>query len=73
MIPEDILIAKTHEAGGFAGLQEILVPGPNTLIFMYDGGRQTELEWAHTSRRESWTPEMREAARQKSKERRAGQ
>ena len=71
MIPEDILAAKTHEAGGFAGLREILVPGPNTLIFCYEDGRRVELTWAHTPRSQSWTPEMREAAKQKSKERRA--
>jgi len=72
MIPEDILEAKTLEAGGFAGLKEIQVPGPNLLLFIYEGDKQVELAWAHPSRRESWTPEMREAARQKSKEARAG-
>ena len=73
MIPEDILTAKTQEAGGFAGLKEIQVPGPNLLLFLYEDGRQVELEWAHPSRRDSWTPEMREAARQKSNEWRAAQ
>jgi len=71
MIPEDILEAKTLEAGGFAGLKEIQVPGPNQLLFTYEDGRRVELTWAHPSRRESWTPEMREAARQKSIEKRA--
>jgi hypothetical protein len=73
MIPEDILTAKTQEAGGFAGLREILVPRPNTLIFCYEDRRREELTWAHTPRSESWTPEMREAARQKSKQGRATQ
>jgi len=73
MIPEDILAAKTQEAGGFAGLKEIQVPGPNLLHFVYEGGRQVELDWAHTPRSESWTPEMREAARKKSKDWRAAQ
>jgi len=73
MIPEDILTAKTLEAGGFAGLKEIQVPGPNLLLFLYEDGRQIESTWAHPSRRESWTPEMREAARQKSIEKRAAQ
>jgi len=73
MIPEDILEAKTLEAGGFAGLKEIQVPGPNLLLFLYEDGRQIESTWAHPSRRESWTPEMREAARQKSIEKRAAQ
>jgi len=73
MIPEDILAAKTQEAGGFAGLKEIQVPGPNLLLFVYEGGRQVELAWAHAPRGESWTPAMREAARQKSKDWRAAQ
>ena len=73
MIPEDILTAKTQEAGGFAGLKEIQVPGPNLLLFIYEDGRRVELAWAHTPRSQSWTPEMRVAARQKSKDRRAGQ
>jgi len=71
MIPEDILTIKTQEAGGFAGLKEILVPGHNRLTFVYDDGTSRDITWAHPSRRESWTPEMREAARQKSKEARA--
>jgi DNA invertase Pin-like site-specific DNA recombinase len=73
MIPEDILAAKTQEAGGFAGLKEIQVPGPNLLLFIYADGRRVELAWAHTPRSESWTPEMREAARKKSKDWRAAQ
>jgi len=49
------------------------VPGPNALIFIYEDGRRVELAWAHTSRRESWTPEMKQAAREKSKDWRAAQ
>ena len=63
-IPDDILRAKLDEAGGLEGLREILVPGPNRLTFQYKDGRQVELSWRHPSRRESWTPEMRERARQ---------
>jgi len=63
-IPDDILRAKLAEAGGLEGLQEIRVPGPNLLQFVYKDGRQTELPWRHPSRRESWTPEMKERARQ---------
>jgi DNA invertase Pin-like site-specific DNA recombinase len=73
MIPEDILEAKTLEAGGFEGLQEILVPGLNQLQFIYADGHVVDTTWAHPSRSQSWTPEMREAARQKSIERRAAQ
>ena len=64
-IPDDILQAKAAEAGGLEGLAEMLVPGPFQLTFVYDDGRRVDLTWAHPSRRDSWTPEMREAARQK--------
>ena len=63
-IPDDILRAKLAEAGGLEGLVEILVPGPNLLQFIYEDGQRMELPWAHPSRRESWTPEMKEQARQ---------
>ena len=62
-IPDDILQAKLAEAGGMEGLQEILVPGPNALSFVYTD-RRVDLTWQHHSRRESWTPEMKEKARQ---------
>jgi len=71
-IPEDILQAKAAEAGGLDGLLEVLVPEPFHLSFIYKG-KTVDLTWAHKSRRESWTPEMREAARQREIDRRAGQ
>jgi hypothetical protein len=64
-IPEDILADKAQEAGGFDGLTEIRVPGHNSLSFLYNDGRQVDLSWQYPSRRESWTPEMRKAARKK--------
>ena len=68
-IPEDILLVKLAEAGGTKGLQEILVPGHFQLSFNYKDGRVAELSWQHPSRRESWTPEMREAVSQRNYER----
>jgi len=67
-IPETILLSKTEEAGGFEGLRQITAVGPGVLSFLYKGkeDRTVELTWQNPSRRESWTPEMREAARQKS-------
>ena len=74
-IPEDILMAKTAEVLGLATFSEaalqtcvqtILVPGPGRLTFVFIDGHQAEASWEHPSRRQSWTPEMREAARQKS-------
>jgi len=69
-IPESILTAKVQEAGGFDGLAEIQIPGSNRLIFLYADGRQADLSWQHPSRRESWTPEMKQAAREKSMQQR---
>ena len=63
-IPEDTLTAKAQEAGGFEGLAEIRVTGLDTLSFIYTDGQQADLTWQNPSRRESWTPEMKEAARE---------
>jgi len=68
-IPEDILKAKIAEAGGMEGLKEILVPGHFRLFFAYKDGRTVKATWQHPSRRESWTPEMREAVSQRNYER----
>ncbi|MDR1464737.1 MAG: recombinase family protein [Oscillospiraceae bacterium] len=73
-IPEDILIAITVEALGLQAFDEqalrscvteILVPGPGQLTYIFLDGHTIETTWQHRSRRESWTPEMREMARQK--------
>ncbi|MDD6703569.1 MAG: hypothetical protein PUE34_04395, partial [Clostridiaceae bacterium] len=40
----------------------------NTLVFCFTDGTQTVKRWQHRSRAESWTPEMRESARQKAKQ-----
>ena len=77
-IPETILIEKTREVLGLGAdtaldrelllskIQKIVVPEPHQLIFYMKDGTITTVPWQHKSRRESWTPEMREAARQKS-------
>lgn len=64
-IPEDILLEKAEEFGGLAGISEIRVPEHNLLTFVYNDGSVIDVPWQHRSRRESWTPEMREAVRQK--------
>jgi hypothetical protein len=72
-IPESILEAKATEVLGLPFSEtalrtyssEILVPAHNTLIFVFVDGHETEVLWENPSRRASWTPEMREAARQK--------
>lgn len=80
-IREDILIAKTKEVLGIDDAAEltreivakrikgITISAPNHLTYTFTDGAEMEVEWQHKSRRESWTPEMREKARQKTLER----
>lgn len=42
----------------------IRTEGNNTLVFLFKGGTQTVKRWADRSRAESWTPEMKAAARE---------
>lgn len=73
-IPEDILLEKTLEVLGVAELsretirnqiKEIVVPEHNHMVYyLFDGG-VVDVPWQHRSRSESWTPEMRQAAREK--------
>jgi hypothetical protein len=73
-IPEAILEVKVAEVLGiprFDELQlhtfvtEIRVPERNRLIFVFQDGHEIEISWENPSRRESWTPEKREKARQR--------
>ena len=41
----------------------------NTLVFCFEDGSETVKRWQDRSRTESWTEEMKEAARQKALER----
>lgn len=77
-IPEDILTAKTAEVLGAADfdrdmlkaqIKEIQVPGHNRLIYVFHDGRTEEVTWQHRSRKESWTEEMKQRAREKALER----
>ena len=77
-IPEDILIAKTKEVLAVDELnrdvlldqvQQIIVPANHHLQYILKDGRTVDVEWWHRSRSESWTDEMREAARQRALER----
>jgi len=72
-IPESVLMEKTAEVlrmGEFdaaalkASIAEITVPERNRLNFRFHDGHEVPAEW-YTTRRDSWTPEMRESARQK--------
>lgn len=77
-IPEDILITKTAEVLGItdfdremltAQVKEIQVPGHNRLIYVFHDGSTKEVSWQHRSRKESWTEEMKQKAREKTLER----
>lgn len=73
-IPESILIQKTMEVLETSTLtrellverlRRIIVPEHNRLTYLFKDGHSVDVLWAHPSRRLSWTPEMKEAARQR--------
>lgn len=75
-VPESVLHALSCEvlgldefdAAAFRNeIAEIVVPEPSKLIFVFQDGHIAEKEWQHASRRESWTDEMRQAARERAK------
>ncbi len=73
-IPESTLISITEETlGSIDALNDkitaIRAEKDNTLVFCYPNGETSVKRWADRSRRESWTPEMRKTARQKTLER----
>lgn len=79
-IPEDILIDKTKEVLGANALtrelilekiQEIEVTGHFHLRFVLKDGTVQYVVWRHKSRKDSWTDEMKEKARQKALKRNA--
>ncbi len=78
-IPETTLIEETmavleltyfDEEEVINRIEKIVVPEPNHLIFKLKNGTEIERIWKDRSRKESWTPEMRESARQKTLQRR---
>ena len=78
-IPEETLFELTAAILGtdafdeelFEGtIKEIVVGNSNSLKYIFTDGHTEETVWKDRSRRESWTEEMREAARQQAKQRR---
>ena len=78
-IPEEILCEVTAQALGVRFFTEdmlrskvanILVCSENTLVYRYLDGTEAVWEWQDRSRKNSWTPEMKAAARMKELERR---
>lgn len=79
-IPEETLMEISSQVLGlpcfdediFSELiKEIRVCADNALMFVFYDGSVTETFWADRSRAESWTPERKEAARQRELRRRA--
>ncbi len=68
-IPEPTLMAVAAEIGDFSKITTITADKDNTLIFTLANGETIVKRWKDRSRSESWTPEMREAAGRKTKER----
>lgn len=80
-IPEETLCHVAAEALGMAAFSEdailgkvteIVVEKDNVLILRFKDGTESVKRWQDRSRSESWTEEMKEAARQKDRERRLG-
>ena len=63
-IPESILYELTADIP-LGDLTAIRAENGNTLVFCFKDGSQTVKRWKDRSRAESWTEEMKEAARQK--------
>lgn len=72
-IPERTLEKATAEVLGLDAfdakalhdkITAISAEGNNTLVFLFKDGTQTVKRWADRSRAESWTPEMKAAARE---------
>ena len=73
-IPENALIAATLETVGTPDaldgkITAVRVEKDNTLVFCFSDGTEAVKRWQDRSRAESWTPEMRSAAAEKTRER----
>jgi len=73
-IPEDILKEKCTEVLGLAvydpdvlsgKITAIAVPDDGVLVFTFKDGTKQTSTWENRSRRESWTDEMRQTARER--------
>ena len=73
-VPENTLMALTAEVLGIPAFDEeifhqrisgLRVSGANRVIYLFRDGSEIEQAWQDRSRRESWTPEMRQRARER--------
>lgn len=74
-IPENILLEKTKEALGASELDKalidekirrIIVTEHCHLAYEFSDGAELDVYWEYASRKNSWTPEMRQEARERS-------
>lgn len=65
-IPERVLDSLTTDIS-LDDLTALRAENGNRLVFCFKDGSESVKRWENRSRAESWTPEMKEAARQKSK------
>ena len=81
-IPEKLLYGLAAEVLGLSQFDEVAfrekVKGidalpDKTLVFHFYDGSTVERHWEHTSRAKSWTPEMKEKARQRALAQRRGE
>ena len=67
----DALCILEFDAAVFSErIDRIEVPGDNLLLFVFKDGRTEERTWADKSRRDSWTAEMKQAAAERTRQRR---
>ena len=64
-IPEPVLEAIADEVGGIGKITALQACDDNTVVLTLCSGEQIVKRWQDRSRRQSWTPEMREVARQR--------
>ena len=70
-IPEQMLYDVISRHGSVDDIKKIIALPNNNITLTFNDGREICEHWQDRSRSESWTPEMRAAARQKELERRA--
>ncbi len=70
-VPESVVDCFVEELGGTERISRVTVFGGNRLVFTLADGTETERLWKDRSRTESWTPEKRKAAGDKTRERSA--
>ncbi len=70
-VTANVIGSKEFDAELFEKLiEKIIVPKANHLLYVFKDGHTVEREWQDRSRSESWTPQMKAEARQKTLERR---